>query len=183
MSELFQIRAVWTGPGGLPGTNTLYAPTDIAIGDVLDGVNDLYDFWVTGNIADDFHVTVPSTGERIESDTGQVVGTWSHGTDTQHDGTDTSNFVTDATQVLLQLRTGFFVAGRELRGRLFLPGLRVTGTTVGNLDPDIADALADAANAALAATCAVFSRTHHEWATIDHCDVWSELAVLRSRRG
>lgn len=183
MAELYQIRVMWTGPGGLPGTNTLYAPTSIAIGDILDAANDFYDFWVTGNIADDFHATVPSTGERIDVDTGIVVGTWAHGSDTQHDGTDTSNFVTDATQVLLQLRTGFFVSGRELRGRLFLPGLRVTGTTVGNLDPSIISDTEDAANAAFAATMAVYSRTHHTFATIDHCNVWSELAVLRSRRG
>jgi hypothetical protein len=142
-----------------------------------------YDDYLTGNVADDFHATIPNIGEQIDSTTGSVVGFWDSGDEITKDGTDTSNFVTDVSQVLLQMRTGFVVGGRELRGRLFLPGLRVTATSLGNVDSTVATAIQDSANENLNDTFAVFSRTHHAWATISSCTVWSEFASLRSRRG
>lgn len=183
MSVLNQIRVQLTLAGGRQGTNTLYVPNSEPLELARELLGNFYDDYLTGNVADDFHAVIPNVGEQIESDTGQVVGFWDAGDEIQKDGTDTSNFVTDISQVLLQMKTGFVVAGKQLRGRIFLPGLRVTGTTVGNLDPGIADAITDSANENLNDTFAVFSRTHHEWATITQCNVWLEFASLRSRRG
>jgi hypothetical protein len=183
MTTLNQIRVLLTLPGGRLGTNTLYVPNDEALELARENLAQFYDDYLTGNVADDFHATIPNLGEQIDSTTGVVSGFWDSGDVIQKDGTDTSNFVTDVSQVLLQMRTGFVVGGRELRGRLFLPGLRVTASSVGNVDTTVADQIADSANENLNDTFAVFSRTHHAWATIHSCTVWSEFASLRSRRG
>lgn len=184
MTDLWQVRAEWTGTGGgMPGTNTLYASTgDTDIDDWRTALGDFYDFWVTGNMSDDFSVTIPATGDKIDSSTGGVSGIWSSGTADVHTGTDTANRVPDIAQVLVQLRTDLVVSGRLLRGRVFLPGLRVTGTTGGELDPTIQSALKDAADDCFIGRGCVFSRTHNTFATITATTVWNEIASLRSRR-
>jgi hypothetical protein len=184
MTDLWQVRNEWTGTGGgMPGTNTIYASTgDTDIDDFRSALADFYDFWVTGNCSDDFSVTIPATGDKIDSGTGGVVGLWSSGTADVHTGTDTANRVPDIAQVLVQLRTDLVVSGRLLRGRIFLPGLRVTGTTGGELDPTIQSALQGAADDAFIGRACVFSRTHNTFATITATTVWNEIASLRSRR-
>lgn len=183
MTDLWQVRMLWQGGGGMPGTNTIYASTgDTDVDDLRTALDDFYDFWTTGNCSDDFNVTIPATGDKINSNTGGLAGLWSSGTPIVHTGTDTANRVPDIAQVLVQLHTDLVVSGRLLRGRIFLPGLRVTGTTGGQLDPTIQSNLQGAADDLAIGRLCVFSRTHNTFATVTATSVWQELASLRSRR-
>lgn len=184
MTDLWQVRMVWRGPGGLPGTNTIYSSTgDSDVDDLRTKLGEFYDTWCTGNVYQSFNVTIPSAGDKIDSDTGGVAGIWTSGSPDVHSGTDTVDWAPDTTQVLVQLQTDLIVNGRMLHGRLFLPGLRKSGVISGNLSSDIRSAMQSAADDAFVGRLCVFSRTHNTFATVTATSVWQELAVLRSRRG
>lgn len=90
----------------------------------------------------------------------------------------------NAAMVLVRWRTGVFNAGRELRGRTFIPGGAVDILDAsGNLDP-ASIALMNTANDDLHQNTdvGIYSPTHSMFATIESSSTWSEFAVLRSRR-
>lgn len=91
----------------------------------------------------------------------------------------------DATQMLLQWRTGVIVSGRQLRGRTFLPGIAQSEIANGNVRESSRTAVQDAL-ATLIGTGhapAVWSRKHGTVAEAVSADVWNEFAVQRRRRG
>lgn len=183
MSDIFQIRLEWRGGDGGLGTNTLYGQEgDVAVSEMRTALSTFFGTPVSGAISDDFNVTIPSTGDILDTNTGGLIGVWDSGTPIVKVGADTANRAADATQILVQLHTDLVLNGRLLRGRFFIPGLRVTGIQNGNLHPDIISEYTTAATTAFVGKFAVFSRTHFRWATVTRCSVWSELAVLRSRR-
>jgi len=100
-------------------------------------------------------------------------------------GTDVAQALSPTTQGLLQLRTGLISFGRLLRGRIFLPG-----ATEGGNDEGVPSAayLADYNAAALALATdvntdlVVWGQTHGVKSPVTSATVWSQWAVLRSRR-
>jgi hypothetical protein len=96
--------------------------------------------------------------------------------------------VPQATQALLQLRTGDYVNGRELRGRIFIPGITETDSILGKPDAALITALINAYDFAMlnggtaAGGHVVYSRTHFQASIVQDVSVWGEFAVLRSRR-
>lgn len=99
-------------------------------------------------------------------------------------GGDAGQGLPPATQGLIRWRTGVIVSGRELRGRTFIPGLAETASDGGPQGTFVTDA--NAAAAALAAESVgelvVWSRTHAAAHPVISGTLWSEFAVLRSRR-
>lgn len=101
-------------------------------------------------------------------------------------GIATGDPLSPTTQGLLRCLTNLVIAGRLLRGRLFLPGpTEFHNQAPGNCTPAY---LADY-NAAAAALIAdansvwkVWSRTHGASAAVTTANVWTSWAVLRSRR-
>jgi hypothetical protein len=90
-----------------------------------------------------------------------------------------------ATQGLLQLRTGAIVGGRELRGRLYIPGPTETHNDVARPIGAYVTGLNSAANALIADTgnaWAVWSRTNGIFQEITSATCWSDWAIMRSRR-
>lgn len=89
-----------------------------------------------------------------------------------------------ATQGLLRLQTGFYTAGRQLRGRLFIPGFTEDESPGGTVSGTIAAGVTAAGNALVteAVGWAVWSRTHGVQAPISVTSMWDLWAVLRSRR-
>lgn len=184
VTDLWQVRVLWTGDDGLPGTNTIYASTgDTDVDDLRTALDSFYNDYCAGQCSDDLTATIPAAGDKIDSETGQVSGLWSSGTPLVNTGADTGNRVTDISQILVQLRTDLVVNGRLLRGRIFLPGFRVTGTQNGGVNPTQVTDIKNIAEDAFVGRCCVYSRTHHTFATIDSVTVWDQMASLRSRRG
>lgn len=91
-------------------------------------------------------------------------------------------------QGLVQLRTGTYLAGREVRGRVFLPGSRDTSDLNGRPTTAYISGIQTAFNAlrtdttGLGIPLQVWSPTRGVSASVSACTVWGEWAVLRSRR-
>jgi hypothetical protein len=99
-------------------------------------------------------------------------------------GTSGANVIPNAANALVRWRTGVFTAGRELRGRTFIPGMTEDeNDQFGNLDPAVVTGI-NAANVTLLGTTdfAIWSPTLGSAATVTSGTTWGEWAVLRSRR-
>lgn len=183
MTDMYQIRVGITMPIGGAGVSTWYASAgDNAIGDVLDPLNSVYGTWATNHAASTFSFTVPATVGIIDSTTGELTGTTTHGTDTVHLGAAAAGSVPFVSQVLAQFETGFFVSGRQLRGRIFFPGCVPSDTDAGTVADGLISDMTDELNTSINDVFAVYSPTHRTWATINNSTIWKQFASLRSRR-
>lgn len=93
--------------------------------------------------------------------------------------------VTLVSQARLNLLTGVFVGGTQIRGKMFIPGISETRSDSG---APSATVLANLRTAALAlmnnasTVWGVYSRTHRQFETITGISTYSQFSVLRSRR-
>lgn len=187
-----------TGLAGAPYFSTLYtngnAPADAAA-----AVPHMHTFWdaLKGFMTAGLTIALEPEVDSLLPETGQVVNTFSGGV--------FANVVTGgnaplpkATQGLLRLRTGGFVAGRRVNGRLFLPALANDAQFTGVPSPAFLAGFAGAAEdlrdslAATASEWVVWSRPKEADDSgparagsahlIESVSVWTQFAVLRSRR-
>lgn len=183
VTNLFKIVSLYEGMSGLPGTNTLYAAEgDVAIHDMRVELDTFYSALCDDFLTNELTVTVPSTGDIIDSADGSLIGVWNDGTPLANTGTLTQGILPLATQLLVQLQTNEIVAGRKLHGRLFIPGFTDPSDDNGMVAADTLSAVHALASTAFSDDAAVYSPTHHTWATVADATVWSQWAVLRSRR-
>ena len=135
-------------------------------------------------IASGTTITVEPEVEVVSVLTGQVTGTES-GTGQVIAGGSAGEPLPPATQGLVRWRANFYINGRELRGRTFLPAMVESQNTAGipsagflaSVQP-VVSALVNDANS----TLLVYSRTHRQTASVSSGSVWSKWASLRSRR-
>lgn len=91
-------------------------------------------------------------------------------------------------QGLVRLRTGTYVGGREIRGKVFLPGTTDANDTDGvpstTYQTAINTAFGSFVTSAAAATVpvVVWSPTKGQVALVQQVSVWGQWAILRSRR-
>ena len=101
-------------------------------------------------------------------------------------GADGGEHLPGATQGLLQLRSGVYVSGRELRGRLFLPApTEGMNTAAGIPDAIYQGQMAAAGNALVTdggSLWVIYSRTHAAITPVALTTCWNKWAVLRTRR-
>lgn len=100
-------------------------------------------------------------------------------------GTDAGDTLPTATQGLLRLTTGQYVGGRQIRGRLFLPGPTETSSTGGvpvptYLNTALAAGLGLVNDGATQLVC--WSRKNGAAFPVTSASIWQQWAVLRSRR-
>jgi hypothetical protein len=187
-TEMLRVTMMFTGVPGSPWFNiTHWLGNDTAAGAQLavDHVNQFY--LAIGTLIDNA-VTWTSGGtvEVIDPATGTLTGTFSVVPATGG-GASTALALPQATQGVVQLRTGSFKNGREIRGRIFVPGLTVDAlATSGDLTTGAQSTLAGAANALQAwdaPALSVWSRAAPSQAvSVESTAVPLEFAVLRSRR-
>ena len=126
---------------------------------------------------------VDPEAEEVDPVTGNVTGVASVTTITQ-----TGDFsvapVPQAAQALVRWRTGEYVAGREIRGRTFIPGIAGSQTsTTGELVPATLAGMQTASTAFLTASGhGIWSPKNGQFELALTASVWSEFAVMRSRR-
>lgn len=96
-----------------------------------------------------------------------------------------SSQLADATQILLRWNTGTVVAGRQLKGRTFLPGIAASEIAAGNLRPSSVTAIQTAIDSYTSTyqELGVWSRKHGIMQPVTSGSVWTEFAVQRRRRG
>lgn len=119
--------------------------------------------------------------ESINPVTGETVGAFAV-TPVSGSGDAAGDLLPIAAQALVRIRTGVFVGGREIRGRIFVPGVNETYNANGVLEPTAQTGILAAANTLDAAGLLVWSRTHGQAVIASTLSVASDFAVLRSRR-
>lgn len=101
-------------------------------------------------------------------------------------GSGTGEPLPPTTQGLIRLRTAGFVGGREIRGRIFIPGyVEARNSSVGTPDSTAINQMNNGIAALLAAAnsdLVVYSPTHHTSVPVLSANAWGQWAVLRSRR-
>jgi len=129
-----------------------------------------------------------TTGTEYDDVTGALTGAWTDTTPYSGAG-GAAGQAADATQVLVRWDTGQIVNGRFLKGRTYLPALASGNLNVGNLAAAARTTVSNAAAAFVTASVG-FIVWHRpvagaggDPATVTGSDVWTELAVLRRRRG
>ena len=188
MSMIRQIITRWTTPSGSGKATVMYFEGSPTISTQRSNLNT---FWtsVMGALDNSTSYTIDTSGIELESTTGALVGSWTHSTPYTDSGDQSTEPVADATMALIRWKTSTIVGGRFLTGRTFIPGLDRAQLTNGNLSSSTVAALNGFAATFIAAPNA-FGIWHRPIAgsggthvVVSAADTWSELAVLRRRRG
>lgn len=178
-----RVHVAYSGPGG-GGLGSFYFHADDASADCEEAVGTLLAA-VDGTWSDQWHWATLPTVDFIDTANGQIT---SSATVTGHSGGGGSGTapVPTTSQVLFQLRTGVRVAGREIRGRMYIPGLTeganngqgaIETSTLSDLQGWVNSFVGDGDT-----TPVVWSRKNGTYEDIDSITVWGQWAVLRSRR-
>lgn len=185
---MIRVRAVWEGLAGGEYLSTyIFNGGAGAAQDAANAVHTCLSGLV-GNFANDLAVRVQPDVDVVEPLTGQVTSRVGVAAPAAVFGSALGDLLPLSTQGLITLRTGVFVAGREVRGRHFYPGATEDLSTDGK---PVAAYLAALANnygdlrdnsAAFGAPLAVWSRARGQVHNVAFGQAWSDWAVLRSRR-
>lgn len=157
-----------------------------------DAVDAVLAFWtaIADRIATGIAITVSPEVEVIDPSTGNITSVES-ATGGTVNGSEGTEPLAPALQGLVRWRTGVYVTSgsparsREIRGRTFIPGPTIGQSNNGKPEADyLSDVGAAAASYASSGPNAslVYSRTHDRAEPITASSVWTEWAILRSRR-
>jgi len=190
MAELYRVRVGWTGGSGTPWLSTHYFLE--SAGTAQQAATAVGVFWgAVDALINSGHdwATEPDVST-IESTTGALTGVVQTTSQTGTGGSAVER-LPQATQGLLQLRTGAVIGDRELRGRIFIPGLTQDSNDAG----DVIAATITAVNAAAVTLMTSANADLHIWkrpsssggsdgsnAQVVGASMWTKFAVMRSRR-
>lgn len=186
MALIWRVRAIGNGIQGAPFyQNFYYAQTTGSASDAKSAVGNFFNE-SKAEFSAALSWQIQSDVAQIESETGDIISVTSLGSETIQ-GSKAGEPLPFASQGLLQLRTGVYVGGRELRGRCFLPGFTEGQSAGGKPDNPLVTFFQGTANQYLKGTAqdvslVVWSRTTGEIAPVANIFMWREWAVLRSRR-
>lgn len=182
--SMWRVRTAFSGPQGAPWLNTLFF--DTAGGTAGQAVAAAGAFWgaVDAYISNSVSWGTENEVYSINEANGQPTAV-TQVTSVTGTGSQVGPLLSRATQGLIRLGTGVFVNGREVRGRIFVPGMTTAALNNGAIDSGAASAL-DAAALALHtgpnATLVVWSRKNGRMEGVIASSTWGQFAVLRSRR-
>lgn len=187
MAQMWRIKTIITGPvGGDAFSQLLFSKLPGL--DPADAQERVGAFWNSyrAYMSTDYTALVQSDADVVDVDTGNLIEVSDLPSTLSYAGTDEGDRLPPQTQGLARMGTGVYVAGRQLRGRMFLPGVTESNSTNGAPGSGYLDAVGDALNALVDTSLTVFpliySRTHHVAAPIATNSVWTKWASLRSRR-
>jgi hypothetical protein len=188
------------------GINTMYF--DAAGGGAGDAATAVGDFWgdFLTYLSDDVTFTVQPEVEEVNEVNGAVTGVVAV-TGSATTGPSAAEWLPPAMQALVRFRTGEFVDGREIRGRVFIPGFVETINDNGAPAAALLTQLQTAANTLItdSADMVIWQRPREargvippgpghpnglpaqdqrdgSFARVTTASVWSKWAILRSRR-
>lgn len=186
MAEICRVRTVLTGVGGSPWYSNVYFERADRHQDAINrmtafwsGLNAVISSAVTWTVQDEVAVIDEETGNITDFKTGEGDSSAGGGT---------ADIVPHALQALVRIRTGVYVGGREVRGRLNVPGL-IYGVMAanGNVASGTVDLITLAAQNLLneigdSQYAGVWSRKNGVFARTSSVSVWNQFAVLRDRK-
>lgn len=190
-----QILTDWTTPSGGGKVTVMYFSAAGDINDQRIAVDNLFKDIGVG-LDDSVSYQVRQEGVVLNDVDGALLDSWVDNFATGSSGDGTGQVVADATQVLIRWSTDTVVNGRFLKGRTFVPGLGNGNEANGNLATAAVATFQGVVDDFIAADVGfgVWSRPVRDpethalvrdglWLPATGGSVWSELAVLRRRRG
>lgn len=185
MTNLYRARVVSTGIAGTPYLSTFYFTESGNTPSQVQAALVAYLDTLAPFVNDELDMSIEPYLDVLDDATGEMSGREAIAAYTKS-GSALGEPLARATQGLIRLGTGNFVAGRELRGKIFVPGPTQTANNDGQTHADyragLEAAVAELMLEANGVVLRVWSKTHGiSWAAED-ASAWSEFAVLRSRR-
>lgn len=181
---MYRVRTVFQGVTGSPWVSTAFF--DSGAGTAQDAVTATGTFWQAADSLMEASVTWSTQAdvETVNANNGQVTAVTST-TPVTGAGVAGQTGLPIASQMLVRWRTGVYIAGREIRGRWFIPGIAVsinndgqpTGPSVITVNTAASTLIGDA-NSQLV----IWSRANTQQAVVSSGTCWTQFAVLRSRR-
>lgn len=188
MAFVREILVDWTLKSGTGGTTVTFWDTETPVATQRTALEAFLDA-LQSTWANTTTATIATQGREFGEDTGTLVSAWADSTPRGSVGTSVSTQGPDASMVLCRWFTQEIVNGRFINGRTFIPGLTNGNVDGGNLKLTVQTTY-EAAQAALVAADAGFSIWHRPGAagpgslhSVKNGTTWSEMAVLRKRRG
>lgn len=165
--------------GGGGGTSALWFDTITGTTGNVVSIGNWLDAWET--VASDlFTARLRSVADIFEDTTGQKVGEEAPNGIASRSGTVVGPPVPNQAQVVVRLRTGSFINGRRLQGRIFVPGMSSLSITAnGEIDTSTQSTIGGSFPMA---NQRVFSPTHLTSDAVNNGSVDAEWKVLRRRR-
>ena len=181
---MYRVRTVFVGVQGAPWLSTMFFASETFL--AADAVSAVGQFWSSVQAFQNNEVNWATEAdvETVDAATGQVTAVESTTPETGT-GTVATELMSIASQGLVRWRSGFYIAGREVRGRTFIPGLTTSAVDDGNMAASTRSGIQAAADALIAdanSSLVVWSRAHGQQPNADSASVWGSFAVLRSRR-
>lgn len=181
---MWRVTTTFTGLPGTPWINQLHF--DSSVGNAQDAVDAAGTFWDScagSNMANGLVIATEPDVDVVDEVTGDKIGVIST-TPAVSGGTGISDPLPFANQVLIRLRTGVYVAGREIVGKIFIPAILesnstgLVGSSLRTFYNGVAQALIDDVNC----TLVVWSKKNGEAVPAVSPSTSNQFAVLRSRR-
>lgn len=183
---MHRVRVALNGISGAPYLATHYFGSTDPLQTAQEAVEVVGNFWAAVDLHMSSGVTWNTEAEVAEINiaTGDLEGITAT-TPRTGSGGAIAAIMPPATQGLIRWRTGVFVAGREVRGRTFVPGLTTSAASAGKPSATVITDFNAAAAAMVAdpnADLYVWSRKNGVIGNVVTGTAWNEFAVLRSRR-
>lgn len=184
MSTLLRVRtAITGGPGGSEVSTQYFNKAAATEQQAADAVHDFWDA-MKGGVHTSYRFDVESLVYTIDSATGLATGT-AGTTTTQVVGTNAGDPLPGNVNGVMRLHTGAFIDGRELVGKIWLPG-PCEPESVAGVPSGAYKTTADNAMASLfigvPPDLVIFSRKHLTFHSVTSGSTWSQWGSLRSRR-
>lgn len=183
---MLRVVSVWTGKGGSPWVSTLFFAGSIST-EAQAAVNRVDDLMtaialdqVTGT-----QVAVEPFVASVNPVNGDTVGGFVTEPLAQRNAQASGDMLPAAAQVMVSLRTGAYIGGRELRGKFYMPGLYASlSDPQGNVDEAARPSLQAKFDEAFdgGPQLLVWSRKSGTAEPVSAFTVSPKFAVLRSRR-
>jgi hypothetical protein len=134
---VIRVKTTFQGVTGSPYFNQMnFIPNsgteDVAAANAaITATKNFWAAWATLQVSN-LTYTCAGTVDQIDSVTGALVGQLA-GTQQSGAGTGSTSQAPQVVQVLIRWMTGFYVDGRQLAGRTFIPGLNIAGVASSGL--------------------------------------------------
>ena len=184
MVDISRVRSAWTGFRGAPGVTTMYFL------DTATVVESLHAFWTSmaGDLPGDVVIQVEDSGDILDSETGELTGTWVSDPVDPVNGVGGSGYSAPSGLVIDWL-TSTIADGKRLRGRTFVVPTDAGGTSSDGTPKDTVVTAFETYGATLieeqSTSFVVWHRgtgTNGSVGLITSAHVPDMFAVLRSRR-
>lgn len=185
MPSVWQVQTVFSGRQGAPWLNTMHFLESV-VSTASAAVSAVGTFW--GIIDSDMNssITWTTVADVLELDilTGQPLSLVNT-TPATGSGGSSNEMLPPAVQGCLRTKTGVFIAGRQVQGKVFIPGINEARSNNGVPDSAEISTVNTAAAGLISGTSngwCVFSRKHHQADGIGSASMWDQWAILKSRR-